>query len=267
MPPPPEKAPSNFASEESFFDSKQAHVPKFTEVKEGQEHPVGKNNQYKLFHEHVWPKGYTPTRLAEVRDNMPRVVNSPNSGFAPGEGTAKLTDHIARSTIPVEDLQGLNNNQFEITLGTTVDNAGGFFTSEGMPHKGINPGVVLPKKQVPKPGLPKDRDKKARGYAKTLLNHTVVHEIGHAVDFASRPSTYNVEQRSIYNETIPARPRAEGIAEGYRSAHTRVTRAMRRSKKQTPVGYRTDKWDKPLDQLTYKVNRQGTYNDQIKRIQ
>lgn len=257
--------------EKFFFENEKANVPKFTAVKEGQEHPMGKNGQYKLFHEHQWPKGYTPERLAEVRENLPTVVNRGNSQYAPGEATAKIADHLARSTMPIEDIKALKESNMGFAVGTNLPKGtAGAFTPLKNPGEGLYPGVNLPKKAMLKPEVAEEKPelvKKLSDVVKVNTGNAVVHETGHAMDFLGNPDRFNREQPSSYDNegtTISARPRNEGRAEGYRRAHHRATRAMRRSKAAS-VGYESTGFSNIAARMMYRAERQAAYDREVER--
>ena len=266
MPAPPEGAHST-GKPESFWNANvQAHVPKYTAVKEGQQHPVGKNNQLKLFHEHVWPHGYTPERLAEVRNAMPPIVNVGKSGYAQGEATRRITDHVARSTIPIKDLDSMDKGNLNFRVGTILPpgTMGAFVNKGTNPAKGLAPGVNLAKKPQLKPDA-EETMPTVHGYLKTREGHTIVHEMGHAVDFAENPTRFESEPRTDYTSpldgtNLTVRARNEGRAEGYRRVHHKATRAMRRSVKTTVLGYEPSGFTNITSRMMYRAEREGAFN-------
>lgn len=204
-----------------------ARVPKITTVKEGQEHPVGKHGQYKLFHEHVWPKGYTPERLRQVSDAQFQVtaggfhpINTNNEYERDRDrainnkiGSALVNDHIARSTIPADDVKHLAENvSFWIGKDTPYPETNSFSLS------GQTVNMAL-----------KSNDTSGDIQAITT------HELGHAMDYLKDPSgvwAKAKEQRDDsfahrYAGDTTAHPMLEGAAEGYRLAHSRVTRGQK----------------------------------------
>lgn len=274
MPEPPEDAPSAYKDESDWFDNQKASVTKFSAVKEGQQYPEGKNGQYKLFHEHVWTKGYTPQRQAEVDSNMPLVV-SYGTSYAPGEARRVAVDHLARSTVPVEDLQDMRKNKFPLRFGTGLPQSvsGGFIAESGnMSKKNVGSGVNMPAKQVPDPSITEVKEiKRIRNSLKTATGHALIHEIGHAVDFEQDPDRYLREAPTPYTQPngtpMDIHARGEGRAEGYRTAHHRATRAMRRSRAKGPIGYVADRITSLPQRLMFRADRQSTFNAQMKRGQ
>ena len=234
-----------------------AHAEKFTEVKEGQQHPVGKGGQLKLFHEHVWPKGYTPKRI-EAINNMHfdvtgspdfhpeyvREMSDPASGMRnfmllqdkmipAGDKIAKslVTEGLARSTAPISDLKKLHrpNGQLQVSVFKSDDNPS---------YVPVNHEIKLsiPDEEPYHSGMSQT------GPTATNIQTTLMHEVGHALDFAQNPVQFLGENIRVqkdpaghtYNATTTnplgslVMPRAEGVAEGYRLAHTRVTRGQKR---------------------------------------
>lgn len=242
-------------SELRFHTPEVAHVPKFTPVKEGQEHPVGKNGQLKLFHEHVWPKGYTPERLAEVRKAAPTIATSTDlQGMSHPEATAMVIDHLARSTSPVEDIQKVNDKNLVISvMGELASgNRGGFVTGKGIKMLGT-PAVSE--------GYDDPHNARRVQQANTLL-----HEMGHAVDWIDNPDSLVNEPRTAeyINKSTKLKPISEGRAEGYRVAHVRSTRAMRRARKNFP-GYINTGFPNAFARARFENARQETLNKELGR--
>lgn len=204
-----------------------AKVPKITPVKEGQEHPVGKHGQYKLFHEHVWPKGYTPERLKQVSDAQFQVTaggfhNIDTSSDYNRDrdrainnkiGSALVNDHIARSTIPADDVKHLAENvSFWIGKDTPYPETNSFSLS------GQTVNMAL-----------KSNDTSGDIQAITT------HELGHAMDYLKDPSGVWAKAKDQRDDSFAhryagdttAHPILEGTAEGYRLAHARVTRGQK----------------------------------------
>ena len=249
---------SELPSEDFWADNRKANVPKITPVKEGQEHPVGKHGQYKLFHEHVWPKGYTPERLADVRSNLPNVLNASYSGYTNNEATEMVAKHVARSTIPIEDLNAVSNRNIDFRIGVPMDEGtGGSFGT--LPHAN-RASINLGRKRKLKPDAEKIMPE-VHGWIKTNQGHALAHEIGHAVDFVKDPQRFVSEGRTPYGDAeLPTKARAEGRAEAYRAYHHRATRAMRRARKKAPIGYTPDKFKNMGSGFMYKAERQVEYD-------
>jgi hypothetical protein len=234
-----------------------AHAEKFTEVKEGQQHPVGRGGQLKLFHEHVWPKGYNPKRIEAINNMYFDVNGSPNlhpeyvrdmSNPASDIRTSMLlhdkiipasdkiakslvTEGLARSTAPISDLKKLHrpNGQLQVSVSK----------GDGNPsYVPINHEVKL---TIPDEE-PSHIAMSQTGPTSTNIQTTLLHEVGHALDANQNPLKFHSERVKAqkdpaghtYNATTTnpmgslVLPRAEGVAEGYRLAHTRVTRGQKR---------------------------------------
>jgi hypothetical protein len=234
------------ASFREFTPVPVARAEKFTEVKEGQQHPVGKGGQLKLFHEHVWPKGYTPERIKAV-NNMHFVVNgSPNlhpeyeHNVTPipdmlhrmtpaGDKIAKslVTESIARSTAPISDLKKLHrpSGQLAIIARKSMYNP----TYNTNTHE-VN--LNISDAEIGNRGIYQS------GPTSTNIQTTLLHEVGHALDLTQNPKEYDDEWEAAQKDPNkykhgginPTRslPRTEGVAEGYRLAHARVTRGQKR---------------------------------------
>ena len=276
-----------------------ARAEKFTEVKEGQQHPVGKGGQLKLFHEHVWPKGYNPERIKAV-NNMHFVVNgSPNlhpeyeHNVTPipdmlhrmtpaGDKIAKslVTEGIARSTAPISDLKKLHrpSGQLAITARKSMYNP---TYSRGNHEVNLN----ISENEIGNSGVYQ------RGPTSTNIQTTLMHEVGHALDITQNPKKYSDERDAAIEDPegfaygrgptdikgSPALPRAEGAAEGYRLAHARVTRGQKRRDQDAAggvyglrqigsdvgtvpgYGYHPDKWVNPEHTVTFVQSRDNTF--------
>lgn len=242
-------------SELRFHTPEVAHVPKITLVKEGQEHPVGKHNQLKLFHEHVWPKGYTPERLAEVRNALPTVrVSEDLWDMAVPEAKAMVVGHLARSTAPIEDIQKVRDKNLKIDVMEQLASGhrGGFVTGKGIRMLGT-------------PTVPE-------GYSdphnarKVQQANTLLHEMGHAVDWINHPDSLVNEPRTApyLGKDVKLKPVSEGRAEGYRIAHVRSTRAMRRARKMFP-GYINTGFTNPVSRNRFEAARQTTLDKELGR--
>jgi hypothetical protein len=231
-----------------------AKVPKITPVKEGQEHPVGKHGQYKLFHEHVWPKGYTPERLKQVNDAQ---FNVTATGFYPSTGdnsrainnkigTSIVNDNIARSTIPIDEVKTLADNT-------------SFYIGKNTPYPTMN--SYSPSGQVINMALNEDT-------TAGDIQGIATHELGHALDYATEPQNMveaSREERDnpelfTYQTDYMTHPVVEGIAEGYRLAHSRVTRGQKRNNTDwTSYGYDARNWKDPAQGLRFLNKRNETF--------
>ena len=198
------------------IDAIVAHVPKYTAVKEGQQHPVGKHGQLKLFHEHVWPKGYTPDRLNAVSEATAGFVNDSIGSDHSAHLQNKIVETMARSTVPTDTLRALADQG---TIDITDETSEGEFDPDTSEVR-INPRVL---------GSKGTFHPDASG---TVASQMTMHELGHLHDYASDYDDFwkNNDNRSWYSGSggLLASPALEGRAEGFRLATTRVTRGMRR---------------------------------------
>ena len=276
-----------------------ARAEKFTEVKEGQQHPVGKGGQLKLFHEHVWPKGYNPERIKAV-NNMHFVVNgSPNlhpeyehnvtpipdmlDRMLPAGGKiakSLVIEGLARSTAPISDLKKLHrpSGQLEITARKSMYNP-----TYNHDHHEVN--LNISDAEIGSAGIYQ------RGPTSTNIQTTLLHEVGHALDITQNPKKFRDEQDDLLRDQksftygrsptniqgSPALPRAEGAAEGYRLAHARVTRGQKRRDQDAAggvyglrqigsdvgtvpgYGYHPEKWINPERTATFVQARNDTF--------
>lgn len=233
------------ALESSQFDEIRANAPKITPVKEGQQYPVGKHGQYKLFHEHQWPKGYTPERLEQVRDATAGWVNIAHESDDTGQEQrlrSQIPEHLARSTMPIENIRVLNEN-VGIEVNPHYRNAGGEYSSA---FRQITLGTHS--------GF------RNEGHNKTVENQLLIHELGHAYDDLSDTTKYtDRNMNSAYKSehgTLFANPNLEGIAEGHRIALTRVTRSMQRHNwLGAAAKYSEDQWVEPQDKAQFSLSR------------
>jgi len=220
-----------------FSGSIKARVPKFSDVKPGQQHPVGKHGQGKLFHEHVWPKGYTPQRRAEIGEAMPylhshteKSENDPVWGpQSPQREKAFVYDTIARSTMDADELRAMTDyNNMEIHTGVNLP-------------KGIageyHPGGESPISDNEDAGaiLLKNPKQNFDTYGGALTGKTLIHEIGHAMDEMSDPMDFdrNRDENAMYRGQNQFLPAAEGRAMGYQLAKFRATRKQVRTMRQS----------------------------------
>ncbi len=221
----------------AFSGSIQARVPKFTDVKPGQQHPVGKRGQGKLFHEHVWPKGFTPQRRAEVNEALPYIhshteesKNNPVWGpQSPQQEHAFVRDTIARSTMDTDELRAMTDyNNMEIHTGVKLPKGiGGEYHPSGESPISDNEdaGAILLKNQAQNIDV----------YRGALTGMTLIHEIGHAMDEMNDPMEFDNKrnENAMYKDQNGLLPTLEGRAMGYQLAKFRATRAQKRSMRAT----------------------------------
>jgi hypothetical protein len=238
-----------------------ARVPKYTPVKEGQEHPTGKRGQLKLFHEHVWPKGYTPERMSKInalqfditgtRSLVGKDQNDPPmvSDYANARKVAHsyVNENLAKSNIPISELEKTASPERGDPLSFTVQ------------HSSKNPSFSANSNRVT---LNVDTN-----HTPADVQRSLVHEVGHAVDWAHSPDTMLSEFKEMRESpidflygNIAAPPRAEGVAEGYAAAHSRITRGNKRVGGNTSqYGYTPSGWFFPDMGETFTSARSDTF--------
>lgn len=210
-----------------------SRVPKYTEVKEGQQYPTGRGGQLKAFHEHVWPKGYTPERRREVGD-LKLPITGGSSSYKEGGETKRIKTHkgvakahieetLARSTVPISDIERLKSNKTKFSVREL---GGEGKTTSSFNIDGDSTRIAL---TVNRTDTAAD------------VSHQIVHEVGHAVDFSKDKNVMLNRLREMNapgadygplwapHQKKGAHPVIEGIAEGYASAHARLTRSQRRT--------------------------------------
>jgi len=216
-----------------FSGTIKARVPKFSDVKPGQQHPVGKHGQGKLFHEHVWPKGFTPQRRDEVNAVMPYLhSHTEESGNDPVWGTqspqrehAFVRDTIARSTMDADELRAMtdyNNMEIHTGVGLPKGVAGEYYPGGESPiSDNEDAGAILLKNQK----------QNFDTYNGALTGKTLIHEIGHAIDEMNDPHEFdrNRDENALYRGQNQFLPAAEGRAMGYQLAKFRTTRRQSRA--------------------------------------
>jgi hypothetical protein len=205
--------------------------------------------------EHRWPRGYSPERrdavAAAIDDTTVRVRHHENqhgtrkmepgtdtflhSGtfFTPGEvehrgtwsktgddlqaeqaGQAKraLTDIVARSTVPQGHLRNLPTIHIENIAG-----AAGDYSMPDQNTMRFESGLYVPDTESAIQGRIRiDPNGKPHQIA-----HTVLHELGHAVDYRDSPSAFKTrlnDQHATWGGST-ASPKLEGFAEGYAHGH------------------------------------------------
>lgn len=216
-----------------FSGTIKARVPKFSDVKPGQQHPVGKRGQGKLFHEHVWPKGFTPQRRDEINAVMPYLhSHTEESGNDPVWGTqspqrehAFVRDTIARSTMDADEVRALsdyNNMEIHTGVGLPKGIAGEYYPGGESPiSDDEDAGAILLKNQK----------QNFDTYNGALTGKTLIHEIGHAIDEMNDPHEFdrNRDENAMYRGQNQFLPAAEGRAMGYQLAKFRTTRKQTRA--------------------------------------
>lgn len=223
----------------------KAKVPKYTEVKPGQEFPTAKRGQGQLFRMHVWPKGFTPERQRFVKERVEKSINVDDyakEGLGE-EGTAtskqqlkaQALNAIARSTIPNSDVNRLQKTN--IILGEESDG----FSMGGYMDPNQDPAEI----HVMRPPS-SDADPVRDVYTDFLL----VHEVGHAVDYKTNPWAFTGSYRSGEYKGGQMNPVHEGVAMGYQLANFRTTRNQRRRSFKLmnelgpmSVGYKAHEWE------------------------
>jgi hypothetical protein len=150
-----------------------------------------------------------------------------------GDKIAKslVTEGLARSTAPISDLKKLHrpNGQLQVSV---------FKGDRNPSYVPINHEVnlVIPDEKPYHIGMSQT------GPTSTNIQTTLLHEVGHALDATLNPQEFfgelgNADKdpaKHTYNATTTnprgklVLPRAEGVAEGYRLAHARVTRGQKK---------------------------------------
>lgn len=241
----------------SEMNTRVANVPKYTAVKEGQQYPMGKRGQYKLFHEHVWPKGFTPQRRDEVSSATAGFINDEVGTDHSAHLQNKISESLFRSTIPSETLKALAEYG---SINISEDTAHGEFDADTSEVR-INPNVL---------GQPHDFRKDGSG---TVASQITIHELGHLNDFLSDYDKFwkNSDNRSWYSSDPRghggdlASPALEGRAEGFRLANNRITRGMKRKNSyigSPTAGYESKGFKDPISQSVFKNNRLKTFREQ-----
>jgi hypothetical protein len=157
-----------------------------------------------------WPRGYTPERLHEVKSaalpDKRILADEPHMyPFDTNGEKRKLVDNIARSTVPVHHLLGVQFEPGQTSLAM----------SSSDPHDPAVPG-----------GLYEQRSGQWGGHATIKLHEgvaarpTAIHEIGHHV---------SQEQGTPHRayDTTPKRGQEEAFADNYAQTHYRPRRSER----------------------------------------
>lgn len=239
----------------SEMNTRVANVPKYTAVKEGQQYPMGKRGQYKLFHEHVWPKGFTPQRRDEVAAALqgnvemdPSLSDKQQDRYS--QMYAHVYDSLARSTIPAEDIKTYSDNA-NIIIDPQIPGVGEF--DSDLSEVRVNPKTL-----------------RSNDPSGVVASQSVVHELGHLHDFLSDEEKFfkNDRSRGPYkqgNDFAYPSPALEGRAEGFRLAHTRITRGMKRKNKilgKPLAGYEDKNFKDQVDRSNFLNNRLKTFREQ-----
>lgn len=239
---------------------KRADVPHFVPVKEGGEYPVDKKGQYKLFHTHQWPKGYTPERMRAINDVQFPVTGMGFTDEIQSETDTKIAQDIvhktlAKSTVPVETLKFLvinPQNRSSRANTSIVMTAGDGFEKPDLYFQPATNTVQM-----------RNIDS-LRG--PTNISYSLMHELGHATDFAEEPGEFvqkaNASDLYRYKSGPGAPPDLEGVADAFAMAHTRVTRSDVRHSlfgSDTHTGYRRENWIEPQHGQKYVESKAQRY--------
>lgn len=154
---------------------------------------------------HRWPRGYTPERMAEVRE-APLDINIHGSGGAWGgpAGPRKVQEVIARSTAPMDNIKPMfNGDKLSIEVGEKNGgrNAGGTYSGN---RGGLGKITVLP----------------AAKTSNTFPEQALLHELGHMESNVQHQEGLRADDSSAY-ETPQQRGREEAFADDYKATHWR----------------------------------------------
>lgn len=249
-----------------------ARAAKYTPVKEGQQYPTGRGGQLKAFHEHVWPKGFSPERRREVgdvqldvrggadltsnrgtRNKLDLVMGTASraEGQTPDKlARAHVEETLARSTVPVEHLKKLKKTKFNVREVNGTDN----------PMSSFNPMSNSVSLNI------KPQDSGAD------VSRQLIHEVGHAVDYTDdqigmlRRIVEMNRPGADYGPMVPtsgnkgSHPVIEGVAEGYAAAHTRISNTQKKTGGDTSrYGYSVLNWKFPNLGAQFLTARSFTY--------
>ena len=204
--------------------------------------------------EHRWPAGYTPERKSAVSAAMADTEvhvahhDAPRSGdlflsskafFTPSEddpnrgkwkregseireaqaahGRAMVTDTLARSTVPIEDMAKLPTIHVErlnSSLGNYSHPESGWSNTRGEMGQSLDDPASRTRGRI----TMDPRGSMVAGQDRTHQEHTLIHELGHHVDRQNNPEEY---QRALaarpQGEAVS--PALEGAAEGFAAKH------------------------------------------------
>ena len=195
---------------------------------------------------HRWPAGYTPERKAAVASSLSDVkvkkydeqgrndlFLSSKTFFTPDPGDphrgtwarkspeiikaqetharGAITDTLARSTVPIEDLKGMPTIHVE-----ELPTSSGDYWRPGLATTRSHMGEVVPDPKSEKRGRIR-LDSEGRS-SRAWSEKTIIHELGHHVDYKRDPEAFESAPR---DETYEGRasPLLEGAAEGYAARH------------------------------------------------
>ena len=151
--------------------------------------------------------GYDPARAGN-RGKWSRPLEEIHQAQS-GQAKRALTDMVARSTVPVADIQAPPTFHVE-----SLVSAGGLYHRPGLETERHDMGRMVP-----------DPESEAQGrisLAPGASQHTVIHELGHHVDAAADPELFR--DRSSLSDLrsrsgLRVSPALEGFAEGYAFKH------------------------------------------------
>lgn len=263
----------NFDVVHDIIPTAKAH--KVTPVREGQSYPIGRRGQYKLFHEHVWPKGYSPQRMADVKslgidvvpdksltEGLPKVGEHNAAKVGTRLAESYVHENLARSTAPIEELKKMREGVPFTDLG-------------GTERRTLRPSIYVTEAPSGKaaPSFSPYRNRVNFAIEKNEatgadVQRSLMHEVGHAVDFATDPNRFIGEMKDLKENPVeylygnrPVPPVAEGRAEGYTAAHSRITRRDRRIGGNTSNwGYRAEGWFFPEMQESFSTSRNEIFH-------
>lgn len=242
-----------------------ARVTKYTPVKEGQQYPTGRGGQMKAFHEHVWPKGFSPERRRTVSEMQFPIYGRSHTEEVNGKlvdrntpdklARAHVEETIARSTMPVGHMEQMKKGGTAFHVRET-GNIGNPTSSFERSYNKINLNI-------------KPHDTGAD------VSHQLMHEVGHAIDYIndSQQMANRVQEMTKpgvdYGPLVPtaenkgAHPVLEGTAEGYSAAHARITSAQKRTGGDvSKYGYNPLSWKSAHLGSQFIITRNKTYRQE-----
>lgn len=150
-----------------------------------------------------WPKGFSPERREEARATVDPLLQQPEKEHPKiserwGQWRSGITDNVARSTVPMEDFEGLNQIQF-----WNPDYLGQFM------KRGWRGAYAAEDKNIL---IPNAEDTEG-----TLRNtKSIVHELGHHVSHTNEMET---SERPWWHPVQKFPVAEEGRAEAYAEHH------------------------------------------------
>lgn len=169
---------------------------------------------------HRWPRGFTPERKQEVQQALPPIKvdrSRPGRGPHQGEITSRITEDVARSTMPAEHLTGLGAIGVSSLLrGGT---AHGVYRETAVPEK-HQYGYVPIRKVEMAWGEQNSRrpDAEIIPRSREEFGSTLIHELGHHVSYTANP---NAPQREATRTPSGISGWEEAKADDYRVQHYR----------------------------------------------